>query len=176
LGIDTYQEPVIFMASSCPICQSEGWAAQSRVQVFLNGRSIVATLNVTTDGLLLPDEASLSDVAWHLLGAGNGDLVRLAHSPPVESLSHLRAKVYGETLSAAQIESIIRDIVAGRYSEIDLAAFVTAFAGSRAELAETTALTRAMIDSPRSARRAARVAPRRGCADGFTGTRPRPCR
>jgi len=145
LGIDTYQETVIFMARSCPICRSEGWSAQSRVQVSHNGRAIVATLNVTTDGLLAPDEASLSEAAWVMLGAKNGDLVRLSTSPPVESLSHLRAKVYGETLSPDAIESIVRDIVAGRYSDIDLAAFVTAFAGTHVDAGETISLTRAMI-------------------------------
>jgi thymidine phosphorylase len=147
LGIDTYQEPVVFMARSCPICRAEGWTAQSRVQVSHNGRAIVATLNVTTDGLLAADEASLSEVAWALLGAKDGDLVRLSHSPPVESLSQLRAKVYGEALSASAIESIVRDIVAGRYSDIDLAAFITAFAGVRANTDETIALTRAMIST-----------------------------
>jgi thymidine phosphorylase len=147
LGIDTYQELVIFMASGCPICRSEGWGAQSRVKVSYNGRSIVATLNVTTDSLLALDEASLSEAAWQLLGAKTGDLVRLSQSPPVESLSQVRAKVYGEKLSPEGIASIVRDIVAGRYSDIDLAAFVTAFAGAQVDLDETTALTRAMIDT-----------------------------
>ena len=81
------------MARSAPICRSEGWAAQSRLQVTCKGRSIVATLNVTTDGLLAADEASLSEGAWQLLGANDGDLVRLSQSPPVDSLSYLRAKV-----------------------------------------------------------------------------------
>jgi thymidine phosphorylase len=147
LGIDTYQELVVFMASSCPICRSEGWDAQSRVRVSYNGRSIVATLNVTTDTLLAADEASLSEAAWLMLGAQEGELVRLTHSPPVESLSHLRAKVYGKKLTPPAIDAIVRDIVAGRYSDIDLAAFVTAFAGSRADFDETAALTRSMIDS-----------------------------
>jgi thymidine phosphorylase len=147
LGIDTYQELVIFMARSAPICRSEGWAAQSRLQVTCKGRSIIATLNVTTDGLLAADEASLSEGAWQLLGVNDGDLVRLSQSPPVDSLSYLRAKVYGEVLGPAAIEAIIRDIVAGRYSDIDLAAFVTAFAGPRASADETIALTRAMIDT-----------------------------
>lgn len=135
------------MASGCPICRSEGWGAQSRVQVSYNGRSIIATLNVTTDSLLAPDEASLSEAAWLLLGANTGDLARLSHSPPVESLSHVRAKVYGETLSAAAIMSIVKDIAGGRYSDIDLAAFVTAFAGRNTAIDETIALTRAMIDT-----------------------------
>ena len=77
LGIDTYQELVVFMASGCPICRSEGWGAQSRVRVSCNGRAITATLNVTTESLLAADEASLSEAAWLLLGANAGDLVRL---------------------------------------------------------------------------------------------------
>jgi thymidine phosphorylase len=147
LGIDTYQELVIFLARSSPVCRSEGWAARSRLQVTLNRRSVVATLYVTTDGLLAPDEASLSEAAWHTLGATNGDLVRLSHSPPVESLSALRAKVYGEKLQPAAIESIVRDIVAGHYSDIELAAFVTAFAEEAVDVDEVTALTRAMVDT-----------------------------
>jgi len=144
LGIDTYQELVVFMARSSPVCRSEGWGAQSRVLVALNGRSIVATLNVTTNGLLAPDEASLSEAAWLALGATNGDLVRLSHAGPVDSLSALRAKVYGEKLSEQAIQSIIRDIVAGRYADIELAAFVTAFAREKVDVDEATALTRAM--------------------------------
>jgi thymidine phosphorylase len=147
LGIDTYQELVVFMSRSSPVCRSEGWGAQSRVYVALNGRSIVATLNVTTDGLLAPDEASLSEAAWLALGAKNGDLARLSHAGPVDSLSALRAKVYGEKLSEQAIQSIIRDIVAGRYADIELAAFVTAFARETVDLDEATALTRAMVDT-----------------------------
>ena len=147
LGIDTYREPVLFLARSSPICRAEGWEAPSRIDVSYRGRTIVATLNVTTDGLLGPDEAGLSEIAWKELGAESGALAHLAHSPPVESLSALRAKVYGDTLSAAAITAIVRDISAGRYSDIDLASYVTAFAGQRVDVAETAALTRAMIDS-----------------------------
>ena len=145
LGIDTYQEPVIFMARDCPVCRSEGWTAEARVQVSHDGGSIVATLHVTTGTLLGPDEASLSDAAWTLLGAKDGDLVRLAHPAPVESLSYVRGKVHGRTLTAIEIDAIVRDIVAERYSAIELAAFVTACAGGRLNSEETVALTRAMI-------------------------------
>ena len=44
LGIDTYQEPVLYMHRDCHVCHSEGFEAQSRVEVALNGRHIVATL------------------------------------------------------------------------------------------------------------------------------------
>jgi thymidine phosphorylase len=41
LGIETYQEPVIYMRSDCEVCRSEGFEAQSRVEVRLDGRSII---------------------------------------------------------------------------------------------------------------------------------------
>jgi thymidine phosphorylase len=147
LGIDTYQEAVIFLAKLSPLCRAEGWAAQARLEVSCGGRSIVATLSVTTNDLLGPDEAGLSEAAWTLLGASAGDLVRVAHAPPVESFRHVRAKVYGSVVVPGDIASVVRDIAAGRYSDIELAAFLTAFAGPRADAGETVALTRAMVDT-----------------------------
>ena len=147
LGIDTYQEPVVYLASNSPVCLSEGWQAEARLQLTLNGRSITATLNVTTNGLLAPDEASLSDAAWQLLDADDGDLIRLAHAPPLASMSHVRARAYHDHLEADAIRDVIRDVAAGRYSAIELAAFVTAFAGRDIRPDEIVALTRAMIDS-----------------------------
>ena len=42
LGIDTYQEAVIYMNRNCHVCRSEGFAAQSRVSVMLGARHITA--------------------------------------------------------------------------------------------------------------------------------------
>lgn len=60
IGIDTYQEPVIYMHRNCHVCRAEGFEAQSRVQVANGERAIIATLNVLTAELLAPDEAGLS--------------------------------------------------------------------------------------------------------------------
>ena len=146
LGIDTYQEPVVYMAADCPVCRSEGWAAQARIVVTHGTRSVIATLNVLTGALLAPDEASLSDVAWTMLGATDGDDVVLSHPAPLSSFALVRRKLYGQRLQAADLTQIIGDVVAGRYSAIELAAFVSACTGGRLDLAETVALTRAMID------------------------------
>ena len=146
MGIDTYQAPVIYMRRDCAVCRSEGFEAQSRVEVWRDGRRILATLNVVTGDFLPPDEAGLSDAAWRLLDAHEGDTAELRHAPPLASLSALRGKVYGRALSAAEINAIVRDIAGGRYSELELAAFVTACAGQRLDAQETTLLTHAMVD------------------------------
>ena len=147
LGIDTYTDPVIYMRADCHVCRSEGFEARSRVKVTLGARSVIATLNVVSDALLASDEVALSEFAWRTLGARGGDEVRLSHPDPVESDSRLRAKVYGERLNQADMGAIVRDIVGGLYSDLHLAAFVTACAGDRLDEAETAALTHAMVDA-----------------------------
>jgi thymidine phosphorylase len=145
LGIDTYTDPVLFMNGSCPIFRSEGFEARSRVRVTLGGRSLIATLHVVSSSLLAPDEAGLSEFAWRHLGASEDAHARVSHPEPVESVSRLRAKVYGARLSPADMHSIIGDVAAGLYSDLQLAAFVTATAGDRLDEAETVALTQAML-------------------------------
>lgn len=146
LGIDSYRESVIFMRADCHICRSVGLSVRSRVKVSLDGRTLVATLYVVTGDLLAEGEAGLSNVAWQALEAREGGTVVVSHPPPVESLSHVRAKVYGHRLDDRAMGEIMRDVVAGYYSDLHLAAFVTACAGDRLDPAETIALTRAMID------------------------------
>lgn len=145
LGIDTYQEPVIYMRSDCHVCRAEGFAARSRVLVRLRQREVVATLNVVQTDLLAPGHASLSESAWTMLAAADGDAVEISHPPALRSESALRAKVYGGKLDAEQIASVVRDIAAGLYSDLQLSAFVTACAGNRLDGGETLALTRAMV-------------------------------
>jgi thymidine phosphorylase len=146
LGIDTYDEPVIYMAQDCPVCRAEGWQALARVEVMHGDRVIVASIHVVTDGLLAAEEASLSNAAWTMLDAVEGGTVRIAPSSPLYSLSSVRAKVYGDRLEEPAMRGIIRDVAAGRYSPVHLAAFVTACAGGRLDLDETVSLTRAMVD------------------------------
>lgn len=134
------------MRSDCHICRSVGFTVQSRVLVGLGARSLVATVNMVGPELLGSGEAGLSEAAWEALGAREGDIIVVSHAPPIESLSHLRAKVYGHRLDDHAMREIMGDVVAGRYSDLHLAAFVTACAGDRLDTSETTALTRAMID------------------------------
>ena len=145
LGVYTYREHVIFMRADCHICRAVGFTVQSRVQVHLDGRSVIATVNMVSGPLLHDGEAALSDAARESLGAKGGDTIVVSHPPPIESLSDLRAKIYGRSLDERAMRAIVGDITAGYYSDLQLAAFVTACAGDRLNSEETVALTRAMI-------------------------------
>jgi len=171
LGIDTYQEAVLYLHRDCDVCRSEGFEAQSRVEVHLDGRSVIATVNMVTGELIVPGEAGLSESAWHLLQAQPGDSVALRHSPPLDSLSHVRAKVYGHRLGARAFDAVIGDIAAGRYSDLHLASFVTACAGDHLDAAETLALTQAMVNAGDRMNWGDRRVMDKHCVGGLPGNR-----
>jgi thymidine phosphorylase len=144
-GIDTYQEHVIYMRSDCHVCKAEGFEAKSRLEVHRNGRHIVATLNVVVGNLLAPQDVGMSESAWRALGGQDGDLVTISHLSPLQSFSAVRAKIYGRPFSTEGAQNIVRDIVEGHYSDIEMAALITACSGNRMDVAETISLTRAMV-------------------------------
>ena len=172
LGIDTHQEAVIYMRGDCHVCRSEGFEAQSRILVGNKSKSVIATLNVVKDGLLAPGEAGLSETAWKLLDARDGEIIRLSHPPALESLGKLRAKIYGRHLTGADYRGIVTDIVKGRYSDIDLSAFVTACAGAgRMEQDEIISLTEAMIESGERLNWGRSLVMDKHCVGGLPGNR-----
>ncbi len=146
LGIDTQQEHVIYMRRDCHVCRAEGFKAQARLEVALRERRIIATLNVVDTDLLAPGEASVSIGAWQALRAAPGDSVSVAHAPTLDSLSAMRSKIHGHRLDAQAFDAIVGDVAAGRYSDMHIAAFLSACAGGRLDLQETIELTRAMVN------------------------------
>ncbi|KJS38206.1 MAG: thymidine phosphorylase [Hyphomonas sp. BRH_c22] len=147
LGLDTQDEAMVFVRSDSPVCRSEGFSAHSRVQLTNGTRSIIATLYQTSTNLVSDHEIGLSEAAWRLLGLVEGGQISVSHPAPLESLKMVRGKVFGQRLDDASTRAIISDIVAGRYSDIHLSSFVTACSALPLDLAETIALTRAMVDT-----------------------------
>ncbi|CTQ51809.1 Pyrimidine-nucleoside phosphorylase [Roseibium album] len=145
MGIYTQNEAIVFMSRDCPICVSEGFGAQSRVRVSNGKNSLIATLYQTAPGLLKNGEVGLSEAAWDRLQMEEEETVRVSHPRPLDSLSNLRGKVYGQRLKTHAVKAIIDDVVAGRYSDIHLSSFITACSARPLDHAEMVALTDAMI-------------------------------
>jgi len=144
--IDTYQQPVVYMRADCHVCRAEGFESQAQVELVVGGRQATAILHRVSDGWLAPDEIGLSEAAWNTLQLQGGEPVLVRHPPVLQSLSHLRTKVYGGRLDYTAMRALVEDVSASRLSDLHLAAFVTACAGGRLDEAETVALTRAMVD------------------------------
>jgi thymidine phosphorylase len=146
LGIDTQHEAVVFMHKDCHVCRSEGFVAHARVLLRADARHIIATLYQVTGGLIAHDEAGLSESAWMRLGLQEGASVSVTHPGPVQSLAFVRSRIYGNALSEDAPQSVVRDIVGGEYSDIDLSSFITTCATRPLDQREVLALTKAMVE------------------------------
>lgn len=147
LGIDTQNEFIVYMHANCFVCKSEGFETETQIVVTLNHFSIIATLNIIHSNILNNEEASLSESAWMRLNAKEGNFITLSHLKPVASLRYIRSKIYGNEISAQEFQEIITDVVAGKYSNIHLASFITACAKDNLSIREIIDLTQAMIQS-----------------------------
>jgi len=174
LGIDTYRENVIYMHAECEVCRSEGFESQARVLVSSGSARIPATLNVVTSELLHQGEAGLSEVAWAALNASEGDELRVEHMAPPISMSHVRAKVYGRRLGIGDYKAIVDDVVAGRLSSVEIAAFLTACAVDRLNPEEVASLTMAMLDAGDRLTWPSKVVADKHCIGGLPGNRTTP--
>ncbi len=171
MGIDTYQERVAYMRSDCAVCKAEGFEARARIELRCGEKCVVATLNVVHSGLLAADDIGLSEAAWSALGEAQGALVQVSHPAPLVSFSAVRGKIYGRPLSSDAAVAIVGDMCAGRYSDIEMAAFVTACSGGRMDVEETIALTRAMIGVGQRLHWNSAVVVDKHCVGGLPGNR-----
>lgn len=174
LGIDTHQEPVVYMPADCHVCRSEGFAAHSRVLIETENGSALATLNVVHGDLVRAGEAGLSEAAWKRLGAHPSQSARFSHAPAVESLSALRSKIYGHTLGEPQIRAILSDIAAGRYADVEIAALLTACTSAGMNLDEVVGMTRSMVAVGEQLRWDRDVVVDKHCVGGLPGNRTTP--
>jgi len=173
-GIDTYQQSVVYMRSDCAVCRAEGFQSQAQVEVIANGRHLFAILHQVTSDWLRNDEIALSEAAWNLMGATEGEELVVRHPPLLDSLAHLRSKVHGATLDYAALRALMEDVSHGRLSDIHLASFVTVCAGRGLDLDETVALTRAMVDVGERIDWGASPVMDKHCIGGLPGNRTTP--
>ncbi|WP_229427274.1 thymidine phosphorylase family protein [Massilia atriviolacea] len=171
LGIDTSGEHVAYLRADCAVCRSEGFGTRARIALRCGARDLVATVNVVLSALLEEGEVGLSETAWAALGVLPGQAVELAHADSPHSLAAVRAKLLGARLGAQAAAAIVGDICAGRYADIDTAAFIAACAGRRMDLAEATGLTRAMSAAGQQLHWNRPVVVDKHCVGGLPGNR-----
>ena len=147
IGLHTYGENVVFLSAHCRTYKPKAFASFNKVEVSGAGRRIMATLNIVENGEILdPESLGLSISAFDDLGLPEGAQVSLRPATQPRSLDAVRRKIGGETLSAEELQAIVRDIAAHRYSKIEITAFVVACA-SFMTTKEVMGLTSAMADA-----------------------------
>jgi len=127
VAIDTYRENVAYLHRDCAACRAEGFQALAKVEIRVNGKRILASLNLVDDpSIVACDELGLSEDAFAQLGAEAGVAAAISQAEPAVSIPALHRKIAGERLQREDFQAIVRDIAEHRYSKIELTAFVVA--------------------------------------------------
>jgi len=147
MGIDTHQEPVVYMREDCHICRAEGFSSNTRLLIKTDTSALIATLYVVTNAMLQHDQIGFSKIAQQRLKVKHGQAVSVSHAPLVESLGAVRKKIYGHALNDTEIHSIVTDISQHKYTDIEIASFLSICAGNRLNTDEIIGLTQAMVNS-----------------------------
>jgi len=174
IGLDTRDQPIVITHRNCPVCRSEGFSAHARVRLQSGPKRIIATLYQVDSDWLGTGEAALSESAWRLLGLDEGGTVTLAHPHPLSSLSRLRGRLYGRTLSRQDFRNILGDIAAGRYADIHVAMFLTAMAVGQVGNEELIDLTDAMVSAGERLSWPREIIADKHCVGGLPGNRTTP--
>lgn len=174
LGLLSQHEAIALVHKDCPVCRSEGVSAHSRVRLTHGETSIIATLYQISSDWLSRDSIGLSESAWAGLGLADGGEVHVTHAPPIASLTHVRHRIFDGGLSETQVKSIVADIVNGAYSDIHLAAFVTAISARPLSEREVVSLTRAMIETGQRTQWSHSPVADKHCVGGLPGNRTTP--
>ena len=75
MGINTHQEPIVYMHKDCHICVAEGFSASARVLLRTATQQIIATLDVVENHMLDTAQIGLSDIAMQRLKVVEGETV-----------------------------------------------------------------------------------------------------
>jgi thymidine phosphorylase len=171
IDLDTMGENVVILPRDCVALRPERLAGFRKIEVRVNGARIVANVLIS-DGLenLAASEIGLPQPALRRLGVKPGDHARISLAPPVASLDAVRAKIRGEELSREEIQAVVQDLAAHRYSDMEVAAFLIASA-SFMTTSEVLEFTSCMADAGAKLRWNRPVVVDKHCIGGIPGNR-----
>jgi thymidine phosphorylase len=170
INLDTGRENVVVISRRSKALRPEVFRGFSRVELRANSKVLLATLLITDDGLVAPDELGLAEPAFRRFAEPAGSFVSVTPATPPDSLDAVRAKIQGHVLSAAEIAAIIEDVVHYRYSDMEVAAFLLGSASFMTS-GELLALSRAMAEAGTQLKWDRKIVVDKHCIGGIPGNR-----
>jgi len=123
-----------------------GVSSLERVRISRDGRESIAIVNTATK-LIERGTVGVYEEVRTSLGLEGEEEVEVEIAPLPSSVYFIRNKLRQRKLTYPEIREIVRDMVRGNLSEIEIASFVTALHIFGLDLDEATSLSRAMVET-----------------------------
>ncbi|MCD6369015.1 MAG: AMP phosphorylase [Thermoproteales archaeon] len=129
------------------VAEALGVKPHDRLLVKYRGKEIVAEVNVAKE---VPSSSILvNEEVWGGLELQEGAEVEVLACEPPLSLRYIRDRLKGIRLGYDEIKTIVKDIVAGRLTEIELTAFIVSYHNDKMSVDEAYYFSRAMVETGR---------------------------
>lgn len=116
-------------------------------------------------------EIGLFEEILKILGLKNNDKVNVSYTGHPKSLQYIMDKLNGKRLTESQIREVVNDIVSNKFSEVELAYFVSGCYNHGLSLDEAAFLTKAIVDSGTKLNLKSKIILDKHCAGGIPNNR-----
>lgn len=123
-----------------------GVSGLSRVRVSKDSKDVVAIVNLATESIPRGHIGVYNEVKSYL-GLRDWEEVDVEAISFPTSVYHIRSKLSGKRLTYEEIYEVVRDVVSGRLSEVEIAAFIVALHTFGLDLDEAASLSLAMVET-----------------------------
>lgn len=145
IPVQSFGENIAYIHKNCTSYKVDDLYKATKLEIHKGGKTIYAFLQIVDEtGVLEADEIGLNDDAFNTLNMSEGTEVHVSLAAPSASTKALHRKIAGEVLTSGEYAAIIGDITAGRYSKMDMAAFLVACASSMTAT-ELVSFTEALV-------------------------------
>ncbi|MFB6088848.1 MAG: AMP phosphorylase [Candidatus Aenigmatarchaeota archaeon] len=119
--------------------------ALDRVKLEYDDQEITAIMDIA-EKTVSRDEVGLYRDVYSELDIEEGSEIEVRDAKPPESVEYIKEKVSGRSLSHSKVRSIVRDVVDGNLSDVELTSFVTSLDLNGVSLEEAEFLSRSMAE------------------------------
>ncbi len=148
----------------------EGIHASGRVRITFRNKSLIAIVDISDEGVLGRYEIGLFNEVAEKLGVKTGDVVNVIPISQPKSVEYIKKKLDGLELNSKEIDSIIKDVVSNKLSQVEMSAFVTACYTRELTMKETYYLTKSVVSNGKKIKFRGLVADKH-CVGGISGNR-----
>jgi thymidine phosphorylase len=175
IHVDAGREPIAYLHRNSEVVSSEGFSPLTRVKIFSKNNQAYATLVlVDDDNFVKKDEVGCSKKILDALNAKDGDLYEVKHMEPLLSFTHVRQKLRGKPFTEDGIFEVIKDVVAGRYTDMHMACLCSATEGAQLSDDEIVYFARAMVKTGGVLKWDQNIVVDKHCIGGVPGNRTTP--
>ncbi len=142
LGIEAGGKPIVVLNKED--AEEIGIKSLGRIKIFFKGKKTTAIVNITKT-IVRKGEIGVYDEIKKSLKLKRGSWVEVKVSEMPKSIKFIREKLRGRRLREEEIYQIVKDVVDGNLTDIEITGFVSALHAFGISMEEAVGLTKSMV-------------------------------